>query len=80
MAAPSSVSVLLQVPMYLTGTISEILLCVSAVEFAYSQAPASMKALCQAAWLWTIALGNLVTIIIVEANLFESQVCSVVCE
>ena len=39
-----------------------------------SQAPVSMKAVCQAAWLWTVAFGNLVVIIIAEGRLFANQV------
>ena len=38
------------------------------------QAPVSMKAVCQAAWLWTVAFGNLVVIIIAEGRLFGNQV------
>ncbi|CAI8021378.1 Solute carrier family 15 member 2, partial [Geodia barretti] len=36
-------------------------------------APVSMKALCQAAWLWTVAIGNLFVIIIAEGRIFENQ-------
>ena len=39
------------------------------------QAPVSMKAVCQAAWLWTVAFGNLIVIIIAEGRIFENQVC-----
>ena len=72
---PNSVSLFLQVPMYIIITIAEVMFSISGLEFAYSQAPASMKAICQAAWLWTVAFGNLVVVIIAESKLFDSQVC-----
>ena len=33
-----------------------------------------MKAMCQAAWLMTVAIGNLVVIIIAESSIFSDQV------
>ena len=33
-----------------------------------------MKALCQSAWLLTVAFGNLVVVIIAESSIFENQV------
>jgi hypothetical protein len=71
--APNSVSLFLQIPMYVLITVGEVLFSISGLEFAYSQAPVSMKALCQAAWLWTVAFGNLFVIIIAEGRIFENQ-------
>ena len=39
-----------------------------------------MKAVCQAAWLWTVAFGNLIVIIIAEGRLFQNQVCVSIAE
>lgn len=33
-----------------------------------------MKSMCQAAWLLTVAFGNLVVVIVAESSAFESQV------
>jgi len=33
-----------------------------------------MKAMCQAVWLLTVAMGNFVVIIIAESSLFEDRV------
>ena len=33
-----------------------------------------MKAVCQAAWLWTVAFGNFFVIIVAEGRIFENQV------
>ena len=43
------------------------------LEFAYSQAPASMKSCLQAAWLMTVAFGNLIVVIEAESRLFTNQ-------
>ena len=43
------------------------------LEFAYSQAPASMKSCLQAAWLMTVAFGNLIVVIEAESHLFTNQ-------
>ena len=43
------------------------------------QAPVSMKAVCQAAWLWTVAFGNLIVIIIAESSIFANQVSNDYC-
>ena len=44
------------------------------------QAPVSMKAVCQAAWLWTVAFGNLIVIIIAESSIFANQVSDDYCD
>ena len=41
---------------------------------SHTQAPVSMKAMCQAVWLMTVAFGNLVVIIIAEGRIFADQV------
>ena len=33
-----------------------------------------MKAICQAAWLWTVAFGNLFVVIVAEGSIFSDQV------
>ena len=51
---------------------------ITGLEFAYSQAPVSMKAMCQAAWLLTVAFGNLVVIIVAESSIFADRVSFIV--
>ncbi|XP_005097084.1 solute carrier family 15 member 2 [Aplysia californica] len=69
----SQVSVLWLVPQYVFITIAEILFSVTGFAFAYTQAPASMKSIVQAAWLLTTALGDLIVVIIAEAQFTSSQ-------
>lgn len=49
---------------------------ITGLEFAYSQAPTSMKSVLQACWLLTTAFGNLIVVIIESAEPFEDQVGS----
>lgn len=54
-------------------TAGEVMFSVTGLEFAYSQAPATMKSLLQACWLLTVAFGNVIVVIIAEAKIFQSQ-------
>ncbi|XP_020904110.1 solute carrier family 15 member 2-like isoform X1 [Exaiptasia diaphana] len=65
------VSMLWQIPQYFVITSGEILFSITGLEFAYSQAPASMKSCLQAAWLLTVAFGNLVVVIEAETHVFD---------
>lgn len=60
-----SLSILWQIPQYVVITAGEIMLSITGLEFAYSQAPDSMKAVVQSAWLFTVSAGNLVTVALV---------------
>lgn len=46
---------------------------ITGLEFSYSQAPQSMKSVLQAAWLLTVAFGNLIVAIISDLKIFEEQ-------
>lgn len=62
------VHVLWQIPQYFILTCGEVMLSITGLEFAYSQAPESMKSVCSAAWLLTVAAGNLVVIVFNEMD------------
>merc|ERR1719461_1530513 len=70
---PNSIHILWQVPQYFVITASEVMFSVTGLEFSYSQAPASMKSVLQAAWLLTVAFGNIIVICVAEAKLFSEQ-------
>lgn len=57
MTAPADVHMMWLFPQYLLITIGEVLFSVSGMDFAYSQAPMSMKSTMQAANLLTITIG-----------------------
>merc|ERR1712227_666426 len=53
-------------PQYVVVTVGEILFSITSLEFAYSQAPPSMKSVLQSLFLMTTAVGNLITMAVVE--------------
>jgi POT family proton-dependent oligopeptide transporter len=64
-AGSTTLSMLWQIPQITAITAGEILFSITGLEFAYSQAPDSMKSVVQAAWLFTVSAGNLVTVVLV---------------
>ncbi|CAM6109383.1 unnamed protein product [Calypogeia fissa] len=59
------VSVFWQVPQYFFITLAEVLINVTGLEFAYSQAPASMKSLLQASWQVSQGIGDFMTAVVI---------------
>jgi len=70
---PNSIHILWLIPQYFVITVGEIMFSVTGLEFSYSQAPESMKSVLQAAWLLTVAFGNIIVIIVAEAKAFDDQ-------
>uniref|UniRef100_A0A672IGR8 Solute carrier family 15 member 1 n=1 Tax=Salarias fasciatus TaxID=181472 RepID=A0A672IGR8_SALFA len=63
---PNSVHMALQIPQYFLITAGEVMFSVTGLEFSYSQAPSNMKAVLQAGWLLTVAVGNFIVLIVAE--------------
>src|SRR5690606_2136324 len=57
-AGPGEIHVLWQVIQYLVMTTSEVLVSVTGLEFAYTQAPRSMKSTIMGFWLLCVTFGN----------------------
>jgi POT family proton-dependent oligopeptide transporter len=55
---PGKVSILWQAIPYVIITVAEVLISITGLEFAYSQAPKRMKSTIMGFWLLTVALGN----------------------
>ncbi|XP_057341668.1 peptide transporter family 1-like isoform X1 [Microplitis mediator] len=70
---PNSMHILWLIPQYVIITIGEVMLAITGFEFAFTQAPISMKSLVQAGWLFTAALGNFIVVIVTEAKIFDRQ-------
>ncbi|KAG8232131.1 hypothetical protein J437_LFUL012140 [Ladona fulva] len=70
---PNTVHMMWLLPQYIVITAGEIMFSITGLEFSFTQAPSSMKSVMQAAWLLTVAFGNLIVVIIAEAKFFESQ-------
>jgi len=76
---PSSVYILWQIPQYIVLTLAEVMFSVTGLEFAFTQAPVSMKSVLASAWLLTVAVGNVIVVVVAEAKLFDSQVYTPCC-
>lgn len=55
---PNSISVLWQIGPYFIITLAEVMVSITGLEFAYSQAPKAMKSTIMGFWLLSVALGN----------------------
>lgn len=63
---PYRVHVAFQIPQYLIMCFAEILVSISGLEFAFTQAPKSMKSIMASFYLITVAIGNILVSIIAE--------------
>ncbi|XP_044017460.1 solute carrier family 15 member 1-like [Aphidius gifuensis] len=71
---PNSMHVLWLIPQYIILAMAEVLFAVTGLEFAFTQAPGTMKSLLQASWVLTTAIGNLLVSVISAFKLFNSKV------
>lgn len=62
----NKVSIAWQLPQYALVTAGEVMFSVTGLEFSYSQAPSSMKSVLQAAWLLTVAIGNIIVLVVAQ--------------
>jgi len=70
-ADPETVSVWWQLPQYFVLSCSEIMVSITGLEFAYANAPTSMKSIVMASWQLTVAVGNIVVAIIAEVSFLD---------
>uniref|UniRef100_A0A3Q0T678 Solute carrier family 15 member 1 n=1 Tax=Amphilophus citrinellus TaxID=61819 RepID=A0A3Q0T678_AMPCI len=70
---PNSFHMAWQIPQYFLMTSGEVVFSVTGLEFSYSQAPSNMKAVLQAGWLLTVAVGNIIVLIVAEAAKLPDQ-------
>uniref|UniRef100_A0A8C0WJJ5 Solute carrier family 15 member 2 n=1 Tax=Castor canadensis TaxID=51338 RepID=A0A8C0WJJ5_CASCN len=62
----NELSIAWQLPQYALVTAAEVMFSVTGLEFSYSQAPSSMKSVLQAAWLLTVAVGNIIVLVVAQ--------------
>ena len=55
---------------YLVITMAEVMISITGLEFAYTQAPRSMKSSVMSIWLLTVFFGNLITAYVSKVNFF----------
>ncbi|NXX65750.1 S15A1 protein, partial [Spizella passerina] len=71
--APNTVHMAWQIPQYFLLTCAEVLFSVTGLEFSYSQAPSNMKSVLQAGWLLTVAVGNIIVLIVAGVSAIKQQ-------
>jgi POT family proton-dependent oligopeptide transporter len=59
-------SVFWQIPQYVLLTTGEVLVSVTGLEFSYTQAPRAMRSTIMSFWFLAVALGNLLTAVVIE--------------
>ncbi|XP_023179623.2 peptide transporter family 1 isoform X2 [Drosophila hydei] len=70
---PTTLSILWQLPQIVIMTAAEIMFSVTGLEFSFTQAPTSMKSVLQACWLLSVAIGNMIVVIIAEVKFVSTQ-------
>lgn len=70
---PNSVHIMWQLPQIMVITAAEIMFSITGLEFSFTQAPQSMKSVLQACWLLSVAIGNMLVVVIAKSKFFESQ-------
>ncbi|XP_070786483.1 solute carrier family 15 member 1b [Enoplosus armatus] len=70
---PNTIHMAWQIPQYFLITAGEVVFSVTGLEFSYSQAPSNMKSVLQAGWLLTVAVGNIIVLIVAEAATLSDQ-------
>ncbi|XP_074157448.1 solute carrier family 15 member 2 [Sminthopsis crassicaudata] len=64
----NQISIAWQLPQYILATAGEVMFSITGLEFSYSQAPVSMKSVLQASWLLTVAMGNIIVLIVAQTS------------
>lgn len=71
---PNSLHMAYMLPQYIIITMAEVMFSITGLQFAFTQAPESMKSILQAGWLLSVAFGNLIVVIIKGSRPFQRQV------
>lgn len=66
----TKINVMWQFFPYLVITMAEVMISITGLEFAYTQAPRSMKSSIMSIWLLTVFFGNLITAYVSKVNFF----------
>jgi POT family proton-dependent oligopeptide transporter len=56
---------------FLIITMAEVLISITGLEFAYTQAPRSMKSTIMSIWFLTVFFGNIITAYVAKINVFD---------
>lgn len=67
------INIMWQFVPYLVLTAAEVMISITGLEFAYTQAPRSVKSTIMSFWLLTVFVGNLITAYISKINIFQGS-------
>ncbi|MBK9293850.1 MAG: MFS transporter [Oligoflexia bacterium] len=67
------INIMWQFVPYLVLTCAEVMISITGLEFAYTQAPRSVKSTIMSFWLLTVFIGNLITAYISKINIFQGS-------
>lgn len=70
---PNTIHMAWQIIQYFLLTCGEVMFSVTGLDFSYAQAPSNMKSVLQAGWLLTVAVGNIIVLIVAEAGTLPDQ-------
>lgn len=73
-----NISILWQMPQFFLLMMGEVLLSIPGLQFAFTEAPNSMKSVLAATWFLNNATGNLIVVILTELHYFRSPSCEFV--
>ncbi len=71
-ASTDKINVMWQFFPYLVITVAEVMISITGLEFAYTQAPRTMKSSIMSIWLLTVFFGNLITAYVSKVNVFPT--------
>ena len=69
----NDVSLALIIPQFFVITVAEVMINIAGLEFAYTQAPKTLKSVLTSFWLLTTSIGNIITIIVAEGRFLPKQ-------
>lgn len=69
-SSSDKINVMWQFFPYLVITMAEVMISITGLEFAYTQAPRTMKSSIMSIWLLTVFFGNLITAYVSKVNFF----------
>lgn len=69
---PNTISMLWILPQYFIVTISELMVSITGLEFAYTQAPPSLKSVITSFWLMTVSVGNMFIVLFDLVNVSKT--------
>lgn len=69
----NSVHMLWMLPQYIAITLGEVTFAISGLSFSYEHSPSKMRSVVMAVWYFSVALGDIILIVITKLHLFDSQ-------